>query len=71
VVDELTVLLSRHGRSMYLLALHSARLEDAPPERRDALLPKHCEVLATLEREAREAGRDAEADLFKMAREAS
>jgi len=71
VVDELTMLLSRLGRSMDLLALLSARLEDAPPERREALLPKHREVLATLEREARGAGRDAEADLFKMAREAS
>jgi tetratricopeptide (TPR) repeat protein len=71
VVDELTILLSRLGRSMDLLALLSARLEDAPPERREALLPKHREVLSTLEREAREAGRDAEADLFKMAREAS
>ncbi len=71
VVDELTTLLTRLGRSMDLLALLSARLEDAPPERREALLPKHREVLATLEREAREAGREAEADLFKMAREAS
>ena len=71
VVDELVVLLSRLGRSMDLLALLSARLEDAPADRRDALLPKHREVLATLEREARESGRDAEADLFKMAREAS
>ena len=71
VVDELTILLSRLGRSMDLLALLSARLEDAPPERREALLPKHREVLATLEHEARVAGREAEADLFKMARDAS
>ena len=71
VVDELTILLSRLGRSMDLLALLSARLEDAPPDRRLALLPKHREVLATLEQEARDAGREAEADLFKMAREAS
>ena len=71
VVDELVGLLSRLGRSMDLLALLSARLEDAAPDRRDALLPKHREVLATLESEARHAGRDAEADLFKMAREAS
>lgn len=69
VVDELVALLSRLGRSMDLLALLSARLEDAPPERRAALLPKHHEVLATLENEARAAGRSAEADLFKMARE--
>jgi len=71
VVDELVTLLTRLGRSMDLLALLSARLEDAPPERRDALLPRHREVLATLEREARADGREAEADLFKMAREAS
>lgn len=71
VVDELVVLLTRLGRSMDLLALLSARLEDAPPDRRDALLPKHREVLATLEQEARAAGREAEADLFKLARETS
>jgi len=71
VVDELVALLGKLGRSMDLLALLSARLEDAPADRRDALLPKHREVLLTLEREARAEGRDAEADLFKMAREAS
>ncbi|MDB5212502.1 MAG: domain protein putative component of TonB system [Myxococcaceae bacterium] len=71
VVDELVGHLSKLGRSMDLLALLSARLEDAPPDRREALLPKHREVLLTLEREARAEGRDAEADLFKMAREAS
>lgn len=71
IVDELVVLLTRLGRSMDLLALLSARLEDAPPDRRDALLPKHREVLATLEREARASGREAEADLFKMAHDAS
>ncbi|MBX3185409.1 MAG: hypothetical protein KF819_00275 [Labilithrix sp.] len=71
VVDELVALLTRLGRSMDLLALLSARLEDAPPERREALLPRHREVLATLEHEARTAGRDAEADLFKLARDAS
>jgi hypothetical protein len=71
VIDELASLLTRLGRTMDLLALLSARLEDAPPERRDELLPKHREVLSLLEREAREAGRDGEADLFRMAREAS
>lgn len=71
IIDELVVLLTRLGRSMDLLALLSARLEDAPADRREQLLPKHREVLALLEREAREAGRDGEADLFKMAREAS
>ena len=69
--DELVGLLSKLGRSMDLLALLSARLEDAPPDRREALLPKHREVLMTLEREARAQGREAEAELFKMARDAS
>ena len=71
VVDELVGLLSKLGRSMDLLALLSARLEDAPPDRREALLPKHRDVLLTLEHEARAEGRDAEAELFKMARDAS
>lgn len=70
-VDELVVLLSRLGRSMELLALLSARLEDAPPDRRDELLPKHRETLKVLEAEARAAGREAEADLFRMAHDAS
>ncbi len=71
VVDELTTRLTRLGRSMELLALLSARLEDAPPERRAELLPRHRAVLERLEEEARAEGRDGEADLFKMAREAS
>jgi hypothetical protein len=71
VVDELVLRLTRLGRSMELLALLSARLEDAPPERRAELLPRHREVLERLEVEARAAGRDGEADLFKMAREMS
>jgi len=71
VVDELTTRLTRLGRSMELLALLSARLEDAPAERRDELLPRHRAVLERLEEEARAAGRDGEADLFRMAREMS
>jgi tetratricopeptide (TPR) repeat protein len=71
VVDELTTRLTRLGRSMDLLALLSARLEDAPPERREQLLPRHRAVLERLEHEARAAGRDGEADLFRMARDAS
>lgn len=71
VVDELTERLTRLGRSLELLALLSARLEDAPPDRRSELLPRHREVLARLEEEARAEGREGEADLFKMAREAS
>jgi hypothetical protein len=71
VVDELTIRLTRLGRSMDLLALLSARLEDAPPGRREELLPRHRAVLERLEIEARAAGRDGEADLFRMARDAS
>lgn len=71
VVDELTIRLTRLGRSMELLALLSARLEDAPAERREELLPRHRAVLERLEQEARDAGRDGEADLFRMARDAS
>ena len=71
VVDELAERLTRLGRSMELLALLSARLEDAPPERKQQLLPRHRAVLERLEHEARSAGRDGEADLFRMAREAS
>ncbi|HVJ94099.1 MAG TPA: hypothetical protein VM580_30125, partial [Labilithrix sp.] len=71
VVDELTTILTRRGRGMDLLALLAARLEDAPPERREELLPRHRAVLEHLESEARVAGREAEAELFKMAREAS
>ncbi|HEY8074802.1 MAG TPA: hypothetical protein VIF62_11850, partial [Labilithrix sp.] len=67
VVEELCVLLTKLDRGMELLALLSARLEDAPPDRRDELLPRHRQVLARLEAQARAAGRDAEADLFRAA----
>jgi tetratricopeptide (TPR) repeat protein len=67
VVDELSDRLLRLGRSHELLALLSARLEDAPVERRAALIPKQREVLERLEREAREGGREIEASLFKDA----
>jgi tetratricopeptide (TPR) repeat protein len=64
VVDELVARLSRLGRSLELFALLSARLEDAPPDRRERLLPRQRSVLERLVRDAREAGRTAEADLF-------
>lgn len=67
VIDELSERLLRLGRSHDLLALLSARLEDAPPDRHAALVPKQREVLARLEREARESGRGIEASLFKDA----
>ncbi|MGO9000110.1 MAG: hypothetical protein ACLQVI_42830, partial [Polyangiaceae bacterium] len=68
VVDELAALLVRLGRSLELLALLSARLEDAPPERRAQLLPAQRAVLTRLEEEALAAGRASEAALFRDAR---
>lgn len=65
VADELAVLLVRTGRSMELLALLSARLEDAPEEQRERLLPKQRAVLADLAKGAEEAGRHDEAQLFR------
>jgi hypothetical protein len=70
VVDELVVLLTRLGRGLELLALLSARLEEAPAERRSALLPRQREVLARLEADARASGRAMEADLFRDAAKA-
>ncbi len=67
VIDELSERLLRLGRSHDLLALLCARIEDAPEDRRAALVPKQREVLARLEREARLAGREVEAALFKDA----
>ena len=58
-------------RPWSMAPLTSARLEDAPAERRAELLLRHREVLAKLEADARAEGREVEADLFKMAREAS
>jgi hypothetical protein len=69
VVDELVELLTRLGRGLELLALLSARLEDAPPERRDALVVHQRAVLARLEVAARAEGRNEEASLFAMSRE--
>ena len=71
VADELVIHLTRLNRGMELLALLSARLEDAPPDKRESLLPRHREALANLESKAREEGRPDEADLFKMAREST
>ena len=69
VVDELVELLTRLGRGLELLALLSARLEDAPPERRDALVVHQRAVLVRLEFAARAEGRNEEASLFAMSRE--
>src|SRR5262249_17375683 len=70
VVDELATGLAGVGRSLELFALLSARLEDAPPDRRARLVPRQRAVLERLESEARAAGRAAEADLFRDARDA-
>ncbi len=70
VVDELVEALTLLGRGLELLALLSARLEDAPPERREALAVHQRAVLTRLEADAREAGRNEEASLYAMSREA-
>ena len=59
----------RLGRGLELLALLSARLEEAGPERREQLLPPQRAVLERLEREALAAGRTSEASLFRDARQ--
>lgn len=70
VVDELVSALTLLGRGLELLALLSARLEDAPPERREALAVHQRAVLLRLETDARDAGRNEEASLYAMSREA-
>ncbi len=65
VVDELSGVLMRLGRSHELLAMLAGRLEDATPARRAELLPFQLDVLARLEREARDRGHDHEAQLFR------
>jgi len=69
-VDELVTLLTHLDRGLELLALLSARLEDAPPERRESLVPHQRAVLMRLEAAAREAGREDEASLYAMSRDA-
>jgi tetratricopeptide (TPR) repeat protein len=67
VVEALAAVLSRLGRSHELLALLSARLEEAPTAVRVRLAPLHRDVLAGLERDARARGHDHEAQLFRDA----
>jgi hypothetical protein len=69
VVDELATRLLRLGRTHELFALLSARLDEAGDDRREALLPKQREVLGRLEDDARAAGRDDEAALYREARQ--
>jgi cellulose synthase operon protein C len=67
--DELAFLLERLGRGHELLALLSARLEDASPERRAALAPRARAALGRLAAEAQAAGRAQEAALYREAME--
>jgi tetratricopeptide (TPR) repeat protein len=65
VADELIALLERLGRGHELLALLSARLDDASPERRAVLAPAARAVLERLAAGAEAAGRGAEASLMR------
>ncbi|MGH7435804.1 MAG: hypothetical protein ACRENE_09030, partial [Polyangiaceae bacterium] len=65
--DELASLLEKLDRGHELLALLSARLEDATPERRSVLAPRARAALERLATQAANAGREAEADLFRSA----
>jgi hypothetical protein len=70
VADELASLLEQAGRGHELLALLSARLEDATPERRIVLAPMAKGALERLASEAEAAGRHEEAALYRGAIEA-
>jgi hypothetical protein len=65
VADELASLLEALERHHELLALMSARLEDAPAARRPELLPRFHETLERLARVAEAAGRRDEASLYR------
>jgi tetratricopeptide (TPR) repeat protein len=65
--DELASLLEKLDRGHELLALLSARIEDATPERRSVLAPRARAALERLATQAAKAGREAEADLFRSA----
>ncbi len=62
----LAAALSRLGRDLDLLALLSARIEEGDDAVREDLVPLRREVLLRLAREAREAGRASEAELYEM-----
>jgi hypothetical protein len=70
VADELASLLEQAARGHELLALLSARLEDATPERRIVLAPMAKSALERLAGEAEAAGRHEEAALYRGAIEA-
>ena len=67
--DELATLLERLGRGHELLALVSARIEDAGAERRAKLAPQARSVLARLAAQAEAGGRLDEAALYRGAME--
>jgi hypothetical protein len=67
VADELATLLEQAGRGHELLALLSARIEDATPERRIVLAPMARGALERLAHEAEAAGRHEEAALYRGA----
>jgi tetratricopeptide (TPR) repeat protein len=67
--DELATLLQALGRGHELLALLSARLEDATPEERVELAPRARAALERLAAQAESAGRLEEAALYRGAME--
>jgi cellulose synthase operon protein C len=69
VADELARILEQAGRGHDLVALLSARLEDATPERRTVLAPRARSALERLARQAEAAGRLDEAALYRSAME--
>jgi tetratricopeptide (TPR) repeat protein len=70
VAEELSSLLEALGRGHELLALLSARLEDATPERRSGLAARLRATLDRLALLAQAAGRADEAALYRSARDA-
>jgi hypothetical protein len=67
VTDELLGLLESLGRGHELLALVSARLEDATPERRATLAPRARAALERMAAAAVAAGNPLDASLFRDA----
>jgi hypothetical protein len=70
VATELSSLLESLGRSHELLALLSARLDDAAPDERTALVPRVRAALERLAAGAEAAGRTGEASLYRSALDA-
>jgi len=66
----LASLLESLGRSHELLALLSARLDDAAPDERVALVPRVRLALERLAGNAESAGRTGEAELYRSALDA-